>query len=149
MGDPVTIIAGVASIAGGVAQAKEKKTAAKREKKARRVQAALGEAQAQRERRETVRQSRIQRAQILNQGEIGGVAGSSGVQGGVGSVQSQAASNIGFQQQQLAGQRTISDLSQGAADARSRGSTFGAIGGVANQAFEDRGGFKSIFKGFF
>jgi len=140
---------GLASIAGKVAESKQQKRAAKKEKKAQRVQQAITEAQAQRERREAIQQQQQQQAQLANQGVLQGVGGSSGVQGGIGSIGTQTASNIGFQQGQLAGQQQISDLSQSAADARGQGALFGALGGVAQQGFQDAGGFRQVFKGFF
>lgn len=77
----------------------EKKAAKKAEKLERQKSEALQrqqEVQATRERLKTLRESRIRRAQIISQGAGAGIGmASSPVQGGLASLQSQTATNIG------------------------------------------------------
>lgn len=95
--DPISIglmVAGLAISAGGAAMSQE---AQAKQLKARQGMSNL---QAQNERLDQVRQSRIKSAQILQAGATQGVGESSAVTGGAQSVQGQAESNIGYIGQQ-------------------------------------------------
>lgn len=97
MADPFTAIAAISAVLGAVGQVKQNKAQRKQEKaqeKARGVEQARARRENQRLRRQQLRQQRIQRGEIIASGAGGNVLGSSGVQGGAGSVVSQAQSNI-------------------------------------------------------
>lgn len=84
---------------------------------------------------QTLRQSQVERAKLLQLGANRGVSESSGVQGGLGSIQSQTGANIGFANQifslnQQAGQR-IAQLGK-LQDLTKAGMTIGSffLGGI-------------------
>lgn len=87
-----TAVAGAATV--GSINAQRKAASAGREaNQLQRQQMALEQ---QREKRETIRSSRIARGRAINAGATQGVLDSSGVQGGVGSIGSQLNFNLSF-----------------------------------------------------
>lgn len=83
-----------------------RRDAAREQRKARRIEQKRARLAQRREAIESVRMAQIQRAQVAAAGEVSGVGQSSGLLGGLGSIQSQAGANIGFinQQQSLKSQ---------------------------------------------
>ena len=120
------IVTGIAT----AASIRQQRKAAKAQEAATEKQAKIAEAQNARQRRKQVIEARRQRAVALAQGEAQGIGGGSQVSGAVGSIGSQAASNVSFLQGlESLDQARFDDL-QRANRASSRAATFGAI---ANQ----------------
>ena len=80
---------------------------------------------------ETIRQSQIARANILQSGENQSVGSSSGVLGGAGSVTSQAGGNINFANQIFAHQQSAQRLMDSANSKQAMASGFGQIANLA------------------
>lgn len=98
--DPVTAVTLVVGAIGtGVSYVGQKK-AAKAQKRRADLEAKQQRFQAQRERIRTVREARIKRAAIAAEAGASGTLGGSAFAGGTGSIQSQAAGNIGYIGQQ-------------------------------------------------
>jgi len=96
-------VSSVASVAQGIqnARAQKKQAAAAAEanrlrEAAEKKQQEIADLQAARQRRQAAREAQQRRAQIVAAGEQAGAAGSSGLAGAVGSVQTQAAVNMSF-----------------------------------------------------
>lgn len=123
------------------------------QKESLRAQQKMADVEAQRQRIQQVRESRIRRAQILaSSGNTGLGVGTSGVSGSVSSVGSQAASNIGMINQTQTFAAEASAANQRAADAASRGARAQAtaaqwqsIGGFSQSIFKDLGGWNKVF----
>lgn len=136
-------------------QASAMQESANAQRQAEAAKARISERENARQRIQQAREARIRAASIQASTSAAGVgAGTSGVAGSVASVGSQTGSNIGFinQQETFAGE--ASSALQRAADATSRagvaqaeGAQWQQIGGLANQAFTQFGGFTTIFKG--
>ena len=86
----------------------------------------------QREIRQTVAASKLQRAQLVAAGETqtGSFGGSSSVTGALGAAQTQTASNIGFARQISATNSVLNNLGTQSNRAQSNAQTFGAIAGL-------------------
>lgn len=98
------------------------------QKKAAKKQDKLNALQAQRERRQAIREARIERAQVLNSGIQVGAGESSAVSGGISSVASQLGSNLGFSNQtEKLGKAINRDLR--------RASNFQGLASFGQQAF--------------
>lgn len=124
-------ISAAATVATAVVQYGAAKDQQKAQKQLQR-QAAL---KAARERIQQIRQARIKAAQIEQQGEGAGVSASSGVQGGVGSVQSQLGSNLNFMDvTQIYGNKATNYLAD-AAKANSLANTISAVGSLAYSGY--------------
>jgi len=119
-----SIIAGIA-LAAGTQQSRQ---ARKQSKKARQLDEQRTKLQASKNAVESVREAQIARAQILQAGENQGVAGSSSVAGGVSSVQSTSAGNIGFANQLFQLQQSAGRLRESAAGFSSNAGTISAVG---------------------
>lgn len=122
------------------------------QRKARDEQKAGQAAQAAAERRQQLREERIKRARLIQSGQNSGVAGSSGVAGAAGNLQTQLQTNIGFNQGQIQNASNISQFSQNSADFLSSANNsvaeanqWGQAAGVGMNIFKASGGFKSIF----
>ncbi len=87
----------IAAAAAMTSAAYEQHEATKDRRKAIRRERQMAAAQNLRERKQAYRQMVIQQAQMQAAGTNLGVAGSSGLQGGMASIATQTASNIGFQ----------------------------------------------------
>ena len=87
--------AAIIATVGGVSESRK---ARKDQNKARKIQERSGRLQAGRQAVEGVRQAQIARANVVQQSETTGAGGSSAVAGALGSIQSQAGSNISFAQ---------------------------------------------------
>lgn len=136
-------------------QADAQRESADLQKQAEQAKARSAEVESARQRVEQMRQDRIRRAMIEGTTTNQGIGKStSGVVGSTSSSQSQASSNIGFINQQESFAQAASTAMQGAADATSRAGVAGAEaqqwqmwGGLANKAFDQFGGFTTIFGG--
>lgn len=157
-----TIIAGIGlgiSAIGAIGQMSAQsnaKDAAARQAAAQQEQARLEQQKADiantRNLRTAVRQARIARGSVINQGANAGTSTSSGVVGGAGSVVSQNASNTSFfnTNSALNSQITETQITQGqaaaeAGSAQGEAATFGALGSLGGTVFHEAGGFKTIF----
>jgi len=124
-------VAAVGTIGSTVMSAK----AAEEQREARRASQRGEQFRAKRERVKQVREALIRQSQIENQAASQGVGGASGAMSGVGSVASQAATNISDIGSQLAIGRTVS-RGYGKAQAYSnRANMFKSAGSLASTAF--------------
>lgn len=80
--------------------------------------------QAERERRQAIRQTLMQRSAIQQQAQVLGVTDTSGFAGGMSSLSSQLGSNLGYGNQQSGISSQISNL-------KSSASTLSGLGGIA------------------
>lgn len=135
----VGTLGGIASSIVGMRQQKKAQKAAEQ-------QAAL---QRNQERRRMIREQRIRRAQSLNAAaQIGATQeGSSGIAGGLTSLNSQTGSNLGFATQMQGLSDIQSKASLGASKAGAIGSIFGSAANLGFSAFSAAGGFKSLSGG--
>lgn len=161
--DPVTIqIASLAFSAFSVMQQGDAQDEARanqersneEQKKIRDEQKAGQAAQAAAERRQQLREERIKRARLIQSGQNTGTAGSSGVAGASGGLQTQLQSNIGFNLGQLQNASNISQFGQNSADFLSSANNsivdanqWGAAAGMGMNIFKASGGFNNIFGG--
>lgn len=142
----IAYLSAAVGAAGTVGSVVQQNKAAGAQEKARDVQQAQQELQDRRNRLRIIREERIKRAQIETAAANTGTATSSGAQGGAGSVTSQATANLNNINQNAALANQGSEYLQRAADARSTGSLFGTLGNLGQTVFNDRSGYKTIFK---
>ena len=134
-----SILLGVAAVGavGGAVQAgkarREQKRANEQANRARTLQARRGAV-------EQVRQAKIARSSVVQQGENQGVGGSSAVLGGAGGVKSQAGGNIGFANQIFGLQNSIHRLQQSAMSFQGQSQAFGAVANLASAGMGMAGG---------
>jgi hypothetical protein len=81
-----------------------------------------------RQARESVRRARLAQASIINQGAVSGTLMGSGVAGGVSSVGSQMAGNLGFMSDIAKENTTIFSMAQQGAKASANAAIYGQIG---------------------
>ena len=120
----------------------------KQEKELRKIAAKKNRLEQSRQAAETLRRAQMERAKLLQLGENQGVGDSSAVQGGLGSIQSQAGANLGFANQifafnQQAGSRLkkLSQLNDLTSTAKKVASIwFGGIGGAVASGAASSGG---------
>lgn len=112
------ISAGTAAV-GTVYSISQNQKARGEQKKIANIQAANNASAQMEERRAQVREERIKRARLLQQGEAAGTAGSSGELGSLGGLSTQLGSNIGSNLGRIGNANAISSAQQGVADARS------------------------------
>lgn len=93
------VTAAVATVATTAFSAYQQSRAASKQRKANRKAQRIEAIQAQRERVQAVRQNRIAASQAQAQAGNSGLLGSSGIQGGIAALQTQAASNLSFTNQ--------------------------------------------------
>lgn len=118
-----------ASLIGTGIQAYGSMQAAKGAERAEALRQRQMNLQAEREKRNTIRQSMVARAQALAQGTAQGATGSSGLAGGLGQISAQGASNLqGIAQGQEIGNQMFDANRQ-----ISRGQTMQSIGGGFQQ----------------
>lgn len=108
----------------------EQKDAMREQKKAQRAETAMQMEENKRAVRQVRREQRIKAAAVEQASQNTGVAQSSGQIGAVGSIGSQAASNIGFQGVRSGAAQAISNFNQRAADAEGNALLAGAVGGI-------------------
>ena len=127
MATGAAVVAAVAVVASLVTARKGRKERAR----ARKISEKRDRLKLVRQSAEQVRKAQIARQQVIQQAESTGVGDSSAVQGGLGSIQNQAASNIGFAQTLASLQQQIRNRLERSADFASNAQTFGQIGAFA------------------
>lgn len=85
--------------------------------------------------RQQVRKARLEQSSVINQGAVGGVLGSTGVAGGVSSIGSQLAGNLGFMSDVADENTSIFKGTVGAAQASTNAAVFGRIGSFTGTIF--------------
>ena len=126
-------MASAAIALGGLVLAESsQRKARKQQKKASRLQGKQAELQNARSRRQQVAQARRLRAQTVAQGEAAGVSGGSQVAGAVGSLQTQAASNVSFLNQLEGFDQARSSALESAGRNAARAQTFQATAQALN-----------------
>lgn len=147
MGIEVAAYAALAvSAVSAVKQQQAAGETASAQKKQQRLAQKQADIKASRARYAAIRQSRIAQAETTAAAEAGGVLGTSGLAGGLGSAQTQLAVGVGESLQLQGMSQRQSIFAQQQADAQSTAATWGAIGGVAGTIFQGAGGYKTIFK---
>lgn len=105
-------------------------------------------ANAARSRRKQVRQSRIARASAIARGSASGGLESSGLEGGLGSLQSRTAQNVAFTEQGVQRFNNSADnifaLGRQASSAAGSAALFGGISSLSGQGFSALGGPEAI-----
>lgn len=123
------------------------------------AQQRIADIQNARARAEQARKARVARAQVINQGALTGTLNSSGVQGGTGSIQTQAASSIGefsavgneqgnIIESQKAQASFVTSGGQAQADIVKAGATSAVGQNIFNlgaEMFKAAGGYRTIF----
>lgn len=123
------ITATVLAVAGLALGAFGQYQSMKAQKKAAKEAKGQARAQARRQRRQAMREAMIKQAQVENAGAIvGGSTASSAVQGGIGSIGSQLAGEIGFNTSMEQSQIRQAKYTQ-------KASTWSAIGGLGTSVF--------------
>ena len=144
-----TIVSGVTAvvgIAGSMEQRKDAKNAARSSAEANaRIQAeqkAQATAKAQAEQRQVVREQRIRQARVMQAGENGGTAGSTGEFGALGSIATQGNTQLGASAGGLASTMRMSGNAQDSAnfnfqaqDAMNQAGNFDRLTGYAGSIF--------------
>lgn len=97
--------------------------------------------------RQQIRAARLAQARMANVAYQTGGAGSSALEGGMSSVQSQTAGNINYMAQIAEQNTAIGQAEVASAQAQSEGAIYGAVGNLAGTIFGAQGGFKTMFKG--
>jgi hypothetical protein len=158
-----TTFLAIGGLAMSVASAQQQKSAANEARDAQersaaesRKQAVLEQKRADvqnaRQLRNAVRQARIARGVVINSGANSGTSKSSGVMGGVSSIDSQESANTGFAS-------TIGEINSGVqasqveqanasvayGKAQGDSAEWGAFGKLGSTVFDAAGGFKTIF----
>lgn len=133
MGLEVLATAGGVAVSGG-AEIMAQRDAAKERRKARKVEQRLQRAKAARERRAQIRQAQQAQAQIEAGAVATGTQQTSAAAGGVGSVQTQLASNLSFLNQSEQAAKQISIFQQEAADDLTRAEVYGAAKNLTMQS---------------
>lgn len=109
----------------------QSRQARKQTKKAERLDERRSKLQASRSAVESIRKAQVARAQILQAGENQGVGGSSAVAGGVASIASSTAGNLGFADQLFKLQQSSRRLRQSAADFSGNSQSITQVGNFA------------------
>ena len=144
MAIPATLYLIATAISAG-ASVYSTQEAGRRADKAEALQERIASLKAQRERRRQIASAKRARARILAQSEASGTQQSSGVVGGVGSIQTQAASNIGFlnQTQTLGAQATSYQKQSRKYSQYSQ--LFDTASRLSYGQFQEAGGFDKLF----
>ncbi len=131
------VVGAAATVYSGQQQAKATKNAANAQREATAAQARAASVDSQRDRIQQVREARIRRAQVLAASGNEGIGfGSSGTQGAVGSISTQAAANIGSINQQQTFADEASAALQRAADAQVSAQKWQTIGAIGKSIFD-------------
>lgn len=128
--------ASAAAAAGGTAASiHQSRKATRAQEKADKASRAAAEIQNQRSIRQQILQARRAQAQTIAAGgaATGSLGGNSAVQGGVASIGTQGASNIGFGNTQIGANNAILNQTTQARRAASNAATFGAIAKLPGQ----------------
>lgn len=126
------ILAGVGA-AAGVASVVQSNKAAKAQQRGVEAQRQQAQSQANRSRRQAIRQNLIARAQMRNQATAAGVSGGSGFSGGLSSATSQFGANLGFSGVQQGLQNNIFQAQSQAIGYQGRASALGSLSSLAFQ----------------
>ena len=138
---PIGMIAGaVLGIAGAGVQAYGQKQAAEDARKANKQRSAIEEVHNRKAAVNTLRKARIARATMLASATNTGAKGS-GEQGALGSIQTQTASSLGFQNVNAQSSRNISRTLNSQTKAEELAGLGGAISGVGKDIFGYSSGF--------
>lgn len=133
------VVAVITAVAA-VYSANEQRKAGKEARKAAKMERRIAEAENVRSRREAIRERLIQAARLENQAATSGTSDSSGVQGGIASLGSQTASNIGFSSQVESMNNQRLSFLDAAAAAQGRAQVGAAVGSVSS-SFAPGGAF--------
>lgn len=131
----VSAIIGSAVVSAGasISSMQSQKKAAREQRRAAELQRQRDRAAQQRQRAAAIRETRLAAARASQAAANQGVAGSSGAQGGVGSIISQGTANISFLDQGIRVGDQISERLGRAAQYRQRAQTAQAVGQLAGQ----------------
>lgn len=131
MATALSVVATVVGIASTVKQSKEAKKARKEQERANQIQNKQAARARQRRIRQSLAESRIQRARAISAGFSAGVSGSSSVAGAVGGITSDAASVVGASGVQFGAETARVGALQSSNLATSEATQSGALAGAA------------------
>ena len=135
----------IASMFGTAASIDQSRTAARRTRKANKLQQRIADVKAQRERVRAIADARKVRASQAQGAELTGVSGSSGAIAAQSSATSQAASNISFLDQVSSLGKESNMFLNRAATAQSNAGTFSAIAGLSSSVAAKTGAWDKLF----
>ncbi|MCA1807574.1 MAG: hypothetical protein LC687_06985 [Actinobacteria bacterium] len=127
------IVLGSIAAAGTAYSVHQGRKAAKAQKRAGEVQRKQRLAEEARARRQQLSEARRKRAAVINATSAGGLQGSSGEVGGLGSLQANLGGNLGFMEQSSNRSTMFERFQQNAASANQKANTGSAIAGIAMQ----------------
>lgn len=116
------------------------------QKKATQAQAGMQQVQAARERYQQIRQARIARANIVQEGENQGAGGSSSVISGAAGVMNQAYGNIGYINDQAVTGKIVSRAKQDMINAQGIQTIGSGISSLGGSVFQNSKELNDIFK---
>lgn len=143
-----TIIAGAAlgvTAVGTVAQVKQQKKQTQLQQQANEFQQKQANLQMARSKRDAVREARLAYGAAQNSAANQGVSDSSGSQGGLSSISSQAADNVSFLDQYGFYSDQASALLGKANMAAGRAATAGSVAGLGMSVFNNANGIARVF----
>jgi hypothetical protein len=144
MGAAAAVVGLVLSVAGTKMQMDASKDAAKEQEKIRNQQQAVSAQQRIEEKRTAARRARVARARLMQSAENSGVGTGSGIQGSLGSLETQAgAERLGISVREDA-EKAIARHQDHIAEDRESGQMGQALGSIGGSLFSAGGGFSAI-----
>ena len=148
MGIETAIIAAIGALASTAFSVYSGIKSSQAQKKSLTYQQAIANNEAQRDRVRAIREGRIQRANALNIAEqVGAGLDSSAVPGGINSVNTRVASNLGFSSSQQGLSNLATEANKSAVTWSSIANTFSAVSNVFGSVYSMTPGVGSLFQG--
>jgi len=144
MGVELAVASLVVAVVGTAASIKQGQDAAEEQGKQRRRVNATNAAKASNAKRQTLRQERVRRAQLLAQAEASGVGDSSTALSGESLSGTLAGDKIGQTSSALATSNVLSAGSQSIADSQQRQRLFSNVAQIGSSVFSSAGGFSAF-----
>ena len=126
-----------AAIGSSLAGMQQQKQAAKAQERAYQAEQRRAEVQNVRAVRQQIRQARLAQGSMTNVAALTGGVGSSGLAGGISSVGSQLAGNLGYMSDIAEQNAAIASAQIQSARAMSNAAVYGTIGNIAGTIFSD------------
>lgn len=133
----MAVVAAVAAVVGAGAAIAGTIISARAQAKAAGIQKQQRNLEANRRRRQSVREARLARGRVINTAALTGTSGSSGEAGATGSISSQLASNLSFLDEQVG-------LGNALAEQQGKAATFGSISKIGLSLFNLAGGSAQV-----
>ena len=144
VGAVAAIVGAVAAVGGAVAsQVQAGKTASEQKRQNRRINA-TNAAKAIQAKRQTLREERVRRAQLMAQAEAAGISGSSTAISGEALVGTNAAQQVGQISSSLDNTNALSAGNQSIAESQQREQLFSAVSSIGSSVFSSTGGAEQL-----